>query len=246
MRRFLIVVGVGLLLLLPASSIALSQSGTFYNNPYHDEDSSIRLEKSIGDLVGTGVVVSSNVGRNYSVLTVWHVAKVGFLKVLMFYNCPNNDPLHSFHGDPSIPFCTRYLNVECWGPITVLSIEELRNVTNVGNLQKLSFRKVRVGELVQANGFPNGESTNLNLKVESYQTIKSGGEVLRYMILAPVDFEYFPPKLGGMSGAPVYDKDLRVVALISLEVRSNLLKSDRIAAVPMGEGLGRCRSSVKR
>ncbi len=242
MKTLLIVVAV-LLTVLPASSGA--QSGTFRSNIWHnDEDWAITLDDFRSKLVGTGVVVSSsNVGRNYSVLTVWHVAKVGDLRVLMFNNCPNGDGI-AWRGDPSNIACNHNLDVECWGPITVLSIEGVQNITNTGNIRKLSLRKVLVGGEVQAIGYPNGEPTNLGLKVESYQTIKFGGEVLRYMILAPVDFEYFPPKLGGMSGAPVYDKDLRVVALISLEMRSDLLKKDRIAAVPIGEGLGRCRSSV--
>jgi hypothetical protein len=180
---------------------------------------------------GTGVVVADD-----KMLTVWHVAALENLRVWTgdYVECiqtyrvvrvPNLQPVR----------------VLCGAPIAVLSEpNELRVTTPLSP----SFREVPVGEHVTAVGYSNGEWTSLGLRVENYDTISFGGELVRYMILAPADFEYFPPRMGGMSGGPILDKNGRVIGLISLQLRSTLLRSNRIGGVSLRDGLGRCQSRI--
>lgn len=183
---------------------------------------------------GTGVAVSRS-----SVLTVWHVAELEGL--VLRTGCCKDYPSPLPGSPPESGPIVERVALTCPAPVSILSVA---GSSVPPPTARLAFREVTVGEPVTAAGYPNGEWMSLGLQVESYGTYAMGREVLRYMVLAPRDFEYFPPRLGGMSGSPVFDSTGAIVGLISLQIQGGALHQDRIAAVPLGVGLGRCRNRL--
>ena len=181
--------------------------------------------------VGGGVVIDSNPFR---LLSIWHVAALRRLHLRVGMKDGG------LQGQPLSP--------ECRAPITILSARTPFHQSfspYAYDLASVSSREPAIGEWLTAAGYPDADWTVLRLKVKRYETIAYGGEVVRYMLLAPVDFEYFPPVLQGMSGGAVFDKHGKVVAIISLEARSpRNRRDDLLAAVPTLAGLGRCRARV--
>lgn len=224
-----VVTVVILLTLVGVSSFETSASPT-PNSPV------VMLYGGILEFAGTGVIFERHPQSFYRLLSVWHVANLPalWLRTRAVDCCPYRPELVD-------------TQVQCRAPITIVRVPDTFHDKGVEfRTVSLSFRLPKVGEWLTLMGYPDGSWVVLRVKVQGYRRIVYAGEDLNYMLLAPADFEYWPETLQGLSGGPLYDRFGKVVGLISLEVRTPLKRKDVVAAVPLAEGLGRCKTRISR
>lgn len=198
---------------------------------------------------GTAVIVGTN---PYRLLTVWHVAaqqglhlKVGVKKCQIEDFSRIHEEAQRCADNPYIPDLFPATS-QCRAAITILTAKAPDQKAFALRSAQLSFREPRVGEWLTAIGYPNGERAVLGVKVVGFRTMTLEREVVRYMLLAPADFDYFPQPMGGMSGGPVFDASGRIVGLVSIHLISRAdARADLVGAVPTRSGLGRCASRVR-